>query len=161
MLGPAPVPVKPKWLYRHGICPLQFAQPGVPRQTGRLTTLVPRVTIPSFLLLVAVAAAIVGLAWRIRAVRRQRAVSELLDAADALEARLRTARAEIEAVAGDDADPVRDALREMLRQRLWLQQHGQRAALAELDAVRASIDVARQRIDQQLARIERARAPLA
>jgi len=92
---------------------------------------------------------------------RQRAVAALLDSADALEARLRVARAEIEAVAGDDDNPVQQALREMLRQRLWLQQHGQTASLGELQAVRSSIDAARTRIEAQLALIERARAPLA
>ena len=98
---------------------------------------------------------------RRRAGRRQRAMRGLLDAADALEARLRTARAEIEAVAGEDEDgPVVDALREMLRQRLWLQQHGDKASLEELDSVRASIEAARDRIDTQLDRIERARAPI-
>ncbi len=92
---------------------------------------------------------------------RQRAMAALLDSADALEARLRVARAEIEAVAGDDDNPVQQALREMLRQRLWLQQHGQAASLDELQAVRASIDAARAQIETQLARIERARAPQA
>ena len=89
-------------------------------------------------------------------------MGEVLDAADALEARLRAARAEIEAVAGDDqADPVGAAMREMLRQRLWLQEHGANARVAELRSVRDSIEAARQRIDHQLARIERARAPQA
>ena len=89
---------------------------------------------------------------------RQRAVRELLDAADALEARLRTARAEIEAVTGDEGqDPVREAMREMLRQRMWLRDHGQEASLDRLTEVRASIDAARERIDQQLSRIDRAR----
>ena len=92
--------------------------------------------------------------------RHQRAMAAVLDAADALEARLRTARSEIEAVAGDaGGDPVREALQEMLRQRLWLQQHGQAASPPQLDAVRNSIDAARARIEQQLQRIERARAP--
>ena len=88
---------------------------------------------------------------------RERAVAELLDAADALEARLRQARAEIEAIAGDDANPVRDAMQEMLRQRLWLQQHGQTASVLKLDEIRASIEQARARIDQQLVLVERAR----
>ena len=112
------------------------------------------------LVLAAVVAAVLALlVVRHRAGRRrQKAVRAQLDAADALEARLRTARAEIEAVAGDDEnDPVREALREMLRQRLWLQQHGDQATLEELGTVRASIDQARGRIDAQLARIERAR----
>ena len=90
--------------------------------------------------------------------RRQRAVRALLDAADQLEARLRTARAELEAVAGDGVNPVRDAMAEMLRQRLWLQQHGATASVAELETVRASFTSARQKIDQQLVQIERARA---
>ena len=92
--------------------------------------------------------------------RRARAVRELLDAADALEARLRTARAEIEAITGpQDADPVGEALREMLRQRLWLRDHGRDASLEQLAEVRASIDSARARIDAQLIQIARARAP--
>jgi hypothetical protein len=115
----------------------------------------------TLLVIAAVVAAVLAFRVRSRAGRRQRAVRELLDAADALEARLRTARAEIEAVAGEEDDPVREALREMLRQRLWLQQHGARASLEELDAVRTSIDQARGRIETQLDRIDRARAPFA
>ena len=86
---------------------------------------------------------------------------ELLDSADALEARLRAARAEIEAVVGDESeDPVRDAMREMLRQRLWLRDYGKTASVEQLTEVRGSIDAARAVIDQQLHKIERARAPL-
>lgn len=92
----------------------------------------------------------------------QRAVRDVLDAADALEDRLRTARAEIEAVAGDVVeDPVGDALREMLRQRLWLRDHGPGATPEQLADVREAIDQARGRIEHQLARIEEARAPRA
>jgi hypothetical protein len=92
--------------------------------------------------------------------RRARAVRELLDAADALEARLRTARAEIQAVTGPQGtDPVGDALREMLRQRLWLRDHGREATLEQLAEVRTSIDAARARIEAQLRQIDRARAP--
>lgn len=99
---------------------------------------------------------------RRRAGRRQRAMRQLLDAADALEARLRVARAEIEAVVGDDIeDPVQAAMREMLRQRLWLREHGAEASVADLQQVRSSIDEARTRIEQQLVQIERARMPLA
>lgn len=90
----------------------------------------------------------------------QRAVRDVLDAADALEDRLRTARAEIEAVAGEaSADPVAEGLREMLRQRLWLRDHGADATPGQLADVRRAIDAARGRIDHQLARIEEARAP--
>ncbi|MGY1459151.1 MULTISPECIES: hypothetical protein [unclassified Luteimonas] len=115
------------------------------------------------LLLIAAAGLVAGfILHRRRGLHRhQRAMAGVLDAADALESRLRTARSEIEAVAGEGQDPVREALQEMLRQRLWLQQHGATASPDQLDAVRASIDGARARIDQQLQRIERARAPLA
>jgi hypothetical protein len=123
----------------------------------------PAVTTTLTLLLVALAAAVVAFSLRrAGSSRRQRAVRELLDAADALEARLRVARAEIEAVAGDlNLDPVGDAMREMLRQRLWLRDHGDSASVEQLAEVRLSIDTARGRIEQQLSQIERARAPLA
>lgn len=117
-------------------------------------------SIPAALLLVVAAAAILALLLRQRGGRRQQAMARLLDAADALEERLRTARAEIEAIAGSDDNSIRQALQEMLRQRLWLQQYGATASLEQLDAVRDSIDAARQQIDLQLLQIERARAPL-
>jgi len=114
------------------------------------------------LLLLLAAAVIAGLAFtmRRRGGRRQRAMTQVLDAADALEERLRTARSEIEAIVGSDENPVRDAMQEMLRQRLWLQQHGVDASLEQLVSVRDSIDAARLRIEQQLTQIERARAQL-
>jgi hypothetical protein len=119
-----------------------------------------RLAIVVLLLLIAVLAS--GLAWRTRqrSARRQRAMTQVLDAADALEERLRTARVEIESIVGSVENTVRDAMQEMLRQRLWLQQHGIDASLDQLIAVRDSIDAARQRIDQQLLEIERARTLL-
>lgn len=110
--------------------------------------------------LVVLALVAVGLAWRIsrRDLPRQRAFTRLLDAADALESRLRTARSEIEAITGDEDETVRTALQEMLRQRLWLQQHGSTAPVRKLEEMRASIDQARARIDQQLKLVERARS---
>lgn len=120
-----------------------------------------RVSLTLLLLLVtAVAVVVAMLALRKRGRRRQAAVSGVLDAADALEERLRAARAEIEAITGSDGNPVREALHEMLRQRLWLQQHADAASLEQLDSVRDSIDAARRQIDRQLLQIERARAPL-
>jgi ABC-type sugar transport system substrate-binding protein len=119
----------------------------------RLTTL--------FVLLLAVATlAGLAIALRRRSGRRQRAMTQVLDAADALEERLRTARSEIEAIVGNDENPVRDAMAEMLRQRLWLQQHGADASVDQLATVRDSIDAARLRIEQQLVQIERARAQM-
>jgi hypothetical protein len=119
------------------------------------------VTITLLLLLSALVVAVLAYG-RYRPGRRERAMREVLDAADALEAQLRVARAEIEAVAGSGGeDPVGEAMREMLRQRLWLRDHGRDASLAQLDEVRSSIDAARGRIDQQLSRIAQARAPVA
>ncbi len=108
----------------------------------------------------AIIVAALVLAWRVRRLGtpRQRAFTRLLDAADALEARLRTAKAEIEAITGDEDESVRAALQEMLRQRLWLQQHGETASIQTLNELRASIDQARARIDEQLIQVERARA---
>ena len=99
-------------------------------------------------------------AWRIRqrSQTRQRAIHQLLDAADALEARLRMARGEIEAVAGDHENPVQGAMRDLLRQRLWLRDHAADASLDQLRSVRGSLDAARGSLEQQLARIDRARA---
>lgn len=120
---------------------------------------------PASLIVIAVVALVAILLVRRHARRlspHQRAVRDVLDAADALEDRLRTAREEIEAVAGESAqDPVGDAMREMLRQRLWLRDHGADATPQQLGDVRSAIDAARSRIEQQLARIEEARAPRA
>src|SRR5690606_19543791 len=129
--------------WRQGICP-----PAVAR--GRLRARPPDCPfLTPILALLAVVVAALLLALLLRRRRgggRQRVVGELLDAADGLEARLREARAEIEAVAGSDENPVREAMQEMLRQRLWLQQHGGDASLDQLRSVRDSIEAARQRI---------------
>ncbi len=111
------------------------------------------------LLLVAGGALVATVLLRLRGGRREQAVARLLDAADALETRLRAARDELEAVTGD-ANPTREAMHEMLRQRLWLQKHGGDASLEQLDRVRRSLDDARDRIELQLRRIQQARAPL-
>jgi len=118
------------------------------------------VTLPVVLLIVVALAAAFALSLRRFGGRRQRAMGRLLDAADALEERLRMARAEIEAITGNDDDPVREPLQEMLRQRLWLRDYGDTASLQQLDAVRESIEAARLKIDRELLQIERARAPL-
>ncbi|QDH70522.1 hypothetical protein [Marilutibacter alkalisoli] len=110
-------------------------------------------------LLILGVAAIAAFIFMNRGLRRRRALREILDAADALEARLRAARDEIEAATGDQPeDPVQDAMREMLRQRLWLRDHGDDASLDQLHEVRDGIDNARARIEHQLTRIDAARA---
>ena len=117
---------------------------------------------PSLIMFSVAALAGIGmwLAWSVvrRSQRRQRAIRELLDAADALEASLRTAREEIEAVAGDDVNPVRAAMQDLLHQRMWLQEHAQSASLQQLAEVRASLEAARGSLQGQLLRVEQARA---
>ncbi len=108
-------------------------------------------------LLVAVASAFAGWQGLQRSRSRQRVVSGLLDAADALEARLRAARSEIEAIAGDHENPVLGAMQDILRQRLWLQDHAADADLAQLQAVRDALDQASAHLDHQLQQIARAR----
>ena len=114
----------------------------------------------TLLLLLVIASGIaLAMAWRIRqrSHARRQAIRAVLDAADALEAGLRAAREEIEAVAGDHENPVRGAMQDLLRQRLWLQEHAITADLAQLDAVRQSLDAARVSLEEQLRRISRAR----
>ncbi len=113
--------------------------------------------LPLGLLLTALVVLAIVVAVRRRVHRRRAAFAQVLDAADALEARLRLARVEIGAGSDAGEDPVREALQEMLRQRLWLQQHGADASLATLDALQVSIEAARGRLEQQLARIIDAR----
>ena len=112
------------------------------------------------LLLAIPTAVILWLAWRMRqrAQGRQRAIRGVLDAADALEVRLRAAREELEAVVGDHENPVRGAMQEILRQRLWLQENAMSADLAQLDAVRQSVDSAGASLEQQLQRVSQARS---
>ncbi len=90
--------------------------------------------------------------------KRQLAIRRLLDAADALEIQLRAARSEIEAVAGDHENPVRQAMQDLLRQRLWLKENAETASLKQLDGVRQSLDAARTRIEAQLQQIDAARS---
>lgn len=169
MVGLGTYPVKPQVLVRTGNCsPIcvngggRFRlRPSFLFRRGAVTLSVLSWPVVLWIVVAAAAAIVLIAVLRQRAPRRRaRAVRELLDAADALEARLRTARAEIEAVAGEQGpDPVGEAMREMLRQRIWLRDHGRDASLAQLAEVRSSIDAARGRIDTQLTRIARARAP--
>jgi len=136
------------------ICPRQSSGADC-RLTAKAFPLTPAILV---FLVAAVAAALVVTVRRRKGDDRARAMRQLLDAADGLEGQLRTARSEIEAIAGSDDNPVKDAMQEMLRQRLWLQQHGHDASIDQLDAVRESIEAAKLRIDRQLVDIERARA---
>ena len=48
-------------------------------------------------------------------------------------------------------------MQDLLRQRLWLQEHAHDASLQQLADVRASMDRARASLEQQLSRVELAR----
>ncbi len=135
--------------------------PPVPAR-GRLSAPIryANVTFLTLFFLAVIVAALTASVWVLaRGARHRRSLTRLLDAADVFESRLRAARSQIEDITGEEDASVRTALQEMLRQRLWLQQHGAGASSRQLDELRASMEAARQRIDQHLVLIERARAP--
>ena len=140
------------------VLPARDALLGLPLLVWLMAATAAAMLLPALLLAVIAIVLWLGRRVRQRSQGRQRAIRELLDAADALEARLRTARGEIEAVAGDHQNPVRGAMQEILRQRLWLQDNAASADLAQLDAVRRSLDSARASLEQQLQRVSQARA---
>jgi hypothetical protein len=131
-----------------GIAPLSVLAQTAPMKTAFLLILA----------VLAIAGLWLALRYRRDNLHRQRVISQLLDAADALEARLRAARSEIEAIAGDHVNPVRAAMQDLLQQRLWLQDNAQQASLAQLEEVRQTMDNARASLELQLQRVERARA---
>lgn len=133
----------------------RFAMPATLAQTHPM-----RIAIVLIVLLLIAIAAWQAIRMR-RDRRRQQVVRGLLDAADALEVQLRAARSEIEAIVGDHENPVRQAMQELLRQRLWLQENANSASLEQLDEVRNSLVAARTRIEAQLQQIDRARGSLA
>lgn len=115
------------------------------------------------LLIAAIALAALGLTlYRgYREQRRRQLLGRILDAADTLETRLRAARSELDTIGQPDTNPALLALRDVLRQRLWLQEHGPTASLRALDQIRRSLEAASNRIDEQLQQVERARTELA
>ena len=134
---------------------------------------------PSLLLgLLALAAIAAFLFWRGRQLQRQRMLARLLDLADAVERLLDRSQermqslqpvvgripADIGAVAQaslEHALPIRAAKRDVLQHRLWIQQNGETAGLAELETACAALTRAREKLEQQLANLESAGAALA
>ena len=132
--------------------------------------------VPATLLFAAVA---IALAWTIdRGRRRDRTLVRLLDLADDALQRLHPLLAAVEQgfqVVGrvpadiaevaraslDGAVPIREAKRDLLQHRLWIQQHGAQARQRELDAACAALDRARARLATQLGELEQAGAELA
>ena len=93
----------------------------------------------------------VFVAQRRRMHQRWSLLREVMDSADALEMQLTRVRRQLDGVASaDQADAaLRDVLHDLLRQRMWLQEHGMDARITELEAVRSRLDAGRQRLDAQ------------
>lgn len=121
--------------------------------------------------------AAVALVWRHRAQRRHVALVHLVDRAEAMEQvllrtreRMRAMRHVVDQVPEDIAQlaqaslradkPIRDALRDVLEHRLWIQKRGNSASLRELDTACAAIDRAYQRLSSEFKALENAGAEL-
>lgn len=104
---------------------------------------------------------------------RERRLRELLDLADAVQTllartseRMTTWRSVVGQLAGDlgagaqqalDGEPlIREAKRDLLQHRLWIQSNGLRASRIELDDARAALQRAHNRLAEQLAALESA-----
>jgi len=109
---------------------------------------------------------------------RQRTLARMLDLADEVEAllnrsqeRMAALRPLVQRVPSDIAAeaqaslegslPIREAKRDVLQHRLWIQQHGASASQAELDKACAALDRARERLDAQLVELEHVGSDLA
>ena len=132
----------------------------------------------SLLALLVLAIGIPALLVQRRQVRRQLCLTRLLDAADEIERLLNQAQErmvalqpvvgrvppDIAAVAQaslESALPVREAKRDVLQHRLWIQKHGDTATLSELGAALAALDRARERLAGQLAELDKVGSDLA
>ena len=95
------------------------------------------------------AVAVIATAWRLRGQRlRRRGLREVMDAADALEAHVRSVRDTVNRTPGGAAadSALQDVMRDLLRHRLWLQQQGLDASRSELEGVRDKLETARLRL---------------
>lgn len=110
--------------------------------------------------------------------RRQHTIARMLDLADQVEAlldrskeRMRSLRPLVERVPADIAAgaqasidsslPIFEAKRDLLQHRLWIQQHGASATLAELDQACAALSRVRERLGTELHDLDRVRRDLA
>lgn len=114
----------------------------------------PRLPLNPIIFVIAILAVValaitVFVAQRRRMQRRWSLLREVMDSADALELQLTRARRQLDGVAsaGHADAALRDVLHDLLRQRMWLQQHGMDARITELEAVRSHLDAGRQRLD--------------
>lgn len=116
--------------------------------------------------------------WRRKQLARQRSLRRLLDLADAMELVLDRSQQRMNALHGlvnrvpndiaavalnslESTPPIRDAKRDLLQHRLWIQKHGDDASLAALDTACAALQRASDRLSQQLDQLESAGSALA
>ena len=116
--------------------------------------------------------------WSARSRRRERCLVRLLDLADEVQGLLDRSRERMQAMQAvvgrvpsdiaavahaslDSTQSIRDAKRDVLQHRLWIQKNAQTATQSELDAACAALDRARARLSTQLAELEQAGAELA
>ena len=109
---------------------------------------------------------------------RQHTLGQMLDLADAVEGlldrsreRMAAMRPLVQRVPADIAAeaqaslesslPIREAKRDVLQHRLWIQQHGDDASQVELDRACAALSRVRERLDGQLAELEHVASDLA
>ncbi len=136
---------------------------------------------PTFIVLAGAAALLLALPllwWLVRSRRRDRSLVRLLDLADevqglldrsqermqAMQAVVGRVPSDIAAVAHaslDSTQSIREAKRDVLQHRLWIQKHGSSASQSELDTACAALDRARGKLSSQLGELERAGAELA
>jgi hypothetical protein len=110
--------------------------------------------------------------------RRQRTLARMLDLADEVERlldrsqdRMEAMRPLVQRVPADIASdaraslegslPIREAKRDVLQHRLWIQQNGASASQAELDRALAALARVSERLQGQLAELERVGSDLA
>ncbi len=111
-------------------------------------------------------------------IRRQRTLTRMLDLADEVEAlldrsqqRMDSLRPLVQRVPADiaaEADaslsnslPIREAKRDVLQHRLWIQKHAASASQAELDQACAALTRVHERLDQQLLALDKVGSDLA
>lgn len=136
---------------------------------------------PTFIVLAGAIALLLALPllwWLVRSRRRERTLVRLLDLADEVQGLLDRSQermqamqtvvgrvpSDIAAVAHaslDSTQSIRDAKRDVLQHRLWIQKHGQEARQAELGAACDALDRVRAKLSTQLDELERAGAELA
>ena len=124
-------------------------------------------------------AIVLPMLWRHRArLRRQRTLARMLDLADEIERllarsqeRMAAMRPLVQRIPADIAAeaqaslesslPIREAKRDILQHRLWIQQHGGSATQEELDRACAALARVSERLDNQLAELETVGSDLA